>query len=133
MNFEIELKKTIKDRYGSVRAFSQAINTPYSTIDNIFKRGVMGVSVQVVLKICAELNIDVEKIQEDRLVTKTPAFSSDAGHLMYEKLDETDKAEIRGEIKHMLKSNKYTQDEDLTDDVIDELQRDVKNAVTNIK
>lgn len=70
MNFEIELKKTIKEKYGSVRAFSQVINTPYSTIDNIFKRGIMGVSIQVVLKICSELHIDVEKIQEDKLVLK---------------------------------------------------------------
>lgn len=70
MNFEIELKNTIKEKYGSVRAFAQAINTPYSTIDNIFKRGILGVSVQVVLKICSELNIDIEKIPEDRLVMK---------------------------------------------------------------
>lgn len=70
MNFEIELKNTIKEKYGSVRAFAQAINTPYSTIDNIFKRGILGVSVQVVLKICSELNIDIEKIPEDRLVIK---------------------------------------------------------------
>ena len=70
MKFEIELKKLIKEKYGSVRAFSQAIDTPYSTIDNIFKRGILGVSIQVVLRICSALNIDVEKIKDDHLILK---------------------------------------------------------------
>ena len=108
MNFEIELKNTIKKKYGSVRAFAQAINTPYSTIDNIFKRGIMGVSIQVVLRICSELNIDIEKIQEDKLVIKQNNINFDEGHKIYEQLDDNDKAEIRGEMKQMLKANKYT-------------------------
>ena len=49
MEFENALKTVIKEKYGSVRAFSQSIGMPYSTIDNIFKRGIMGVSVQVCL------------------------------------------------------------------------------------
>ena len=70
MEFENALKTVIKEKYGSVRAFSQSIGMPYSTIDNIFKRGIMGVSVQVVLKICDALNIDVEKIRDNTLVFK---------------------------------------------------------------
>ena len=70
MKFEIELKATIKEKYGSIRAFSKAIDTPYSSIDNIFKRGIMGVSLQIVLKICAALNIDIESIKDDKLIFK---------------------------------------------------------------
>lgn len=70
MEFENALKLVIKQQYGSVRAFSKSIGMPYSTIDNIFKRGIMRVSVQVVLEICEALNIDVEKIRDKTLVFK---------------------------------------------------------------
>ena len=70
MKFEVDLKTTIKEKYGSIRAFSQAINVPYSSIDNIFKRGIMGVSLQIVLNICTALNIDIESIRDDKLIFK---------------------------------------------------------------
>lgn len=133
MNFEIELKNTIKKKYGSVRAFAQAINTPYSTIDNIFKRGIMGVSIQVVLRICSELNIDIEKIQEDKLVIKQNNLNFDEGHKIYEQLDDNDKAEIRGEMKQMLKANKYTNTPTVSDDISEELKQDLLRNTIHTK
>lgn len=133
MNFEIELKNTIKKKYGSVRAFAQAINTPYSTIDNIFKRGIMGVSIQVVLRICSELNIDIEKIQEDKLVIKQNNINFDEGHKIYEQLDDSDKAEIRGEMKQMLKANKYTNTPTVSDDISEELKQDLLRNTIHTK
>ncbi|MFR5866552.1 MAG: helix-turn-helix domain-containing protein [Oscillospiraceae bacterium] len=133
MNFEIELKNTIKKKYGSVRAFAQAINTPYSTIDNIFKRGIMGVSIQVVLRICSELNIDIEKIQEDKLVIKQNNINFDEGHKIYEQLDDNDKAEIRGEMKQMLKANKYTNTPTVSDDISEELRQDLLRNTIHTK
>lgn len=133
MNFEIELKNTIKKKYGSVRAFAQAINTPYSTIDNIFKRGIMGVSIQVVLRICSELNIDIERIQEDKLVIKQNNINFDEGHKIYEQLDDNDKAEIRGEMKQMLKANKYTDTPTVSDDISEELKQDLLRNTIHTK
>lgn len=37
--------------------------------------------------------------------------STDEGHILYDKLDTEDKAEIRGEMKQMLKDDKYTDSE----------------------
>ncbi len=115
MNFENDLKELIKKEYKSIRAFSQYAKIPYSTIDNIFKRGISGVSIQVVLNICNLLNIDIEKISNDELVIKDTTlknytFSKDEKQLIinYRNLDNIDQAEIRGEIKHMLKADKYT-------------------------
>lgn len=122
MNFEIKLKTVIKEKYGSVRAFAQSINMPYSTIDNIFKRGIMGVSIQVVLKICSELNIDVEKIQDDELVEKKSFSISDEGHELYNQLDSYDKAEIRGEMKQMLKASKYNKTS-IGDEIADDITK----------
>lgn len=108
MNFEIELKNLIRNKYKSISSFSRELNIPYSTINNIFERGIMGVSVQVALKICTALNIDIEKIPDDRLILKND-LNSDNSFLLYSKLDEIDKAEIRGEMKQMLKADKYSQ------------------------
>lgn len=67
----------------------------------------MGVSIQVVLRICSALNIDVEKIADDKLVFKKDENINSEIYQLYESLDSTDQAEIRGEIKHMLKAPKY--------------------------
>lgn len=133
MNFEAELKKLIKKKYGSIRAFSQTTNIPYSSIDNIFKRGIMGVSIQIVLKICSELNIDVEKIQEDKLVIKEKNITLDDGHLMYEQLDDNDKAEIRGEMKQMLKSAKYNKCDIIQESINQTIAEEINNAVKTSK
>ncbi len=106
MRFEIELKNLIYSQYKSINSFAKALNIPYSTINNIFQRGIGGVSVQVALKICMALNIDMEQIPADKLVLKDNACNN-SGVLLYSKLDERDKAEIRGEMKHMLKADKY--------------------------
>lgn len=41
---------------------------------------------------------------------KTEPFLRDEGIALYEQLDEIDKAEIRGEMRQMLKSDKYKQE-----------------------
>lgn len=37
-----------------------------------------------------------------------PCYRNNEGHMLYDKLDTEDKAEIRGEMKHMLKADKYS-------------------------
>lgn len=128
MHFETELKKLIKEKYGSIRAFSKSINTPYSTIDNIFKRGIMGVSIQVVLRICSALNIDVEKIADDKLVFKKDENINSEIYQLYESLDSTDQAEIRGEIKHMLKAPKYNKPS-ISEDIAKDFKKIVESKI----
>lgn len=118
MNFENDLKELIKKEYKSVRAFSKTADIPYSTIDNIFKRGIQGVSIQVVLKICNILNIDVEKIFDDKLILKHE--NMDDGILLYSLLDDSDRSEIMGEMKQMLKSDKYKSE--IPNDILREIE-----------
>lgn len=56
------LKQEILKKYRSVRAFCTKNNLPYSSVDNIFKRGIMGSGVGNVIKICKALNIDTESL-----------------------------------------------------------------------
>lgn len=134
MNFEIELKNTIKKKYGSVRAFAQSVNMPYSTIDNIFKRGIMGVSIQVVLKICSELNIDVEKIQEDKLCYKknNPNISNNLSDLESKLLTAyRNHPEMQPAINKML-DIQTKQSNSIGEDIANELKQE-KRIPTNTK
>nr|DAX63386.1 MAG TPA: Regulatory protein [Caudoviricetes sp.] len=56
-NIEKKLKDYILSNYKSIREFCNKFNFPYSTVDNIFKRGIMGSSVSLIVKICDCLNI----------------------------------------------------------------------------
>lgn len=67
MTIEEQLKNIILEHYKSVRAFTQEIGIPYSTMDTIFKRGIGGTGVNTVLKIFKTLNLDVESIATDEL------------------------------------------------------------------
>lgn len=56
---EVKLRNAILERYRSVRAFCNAHNLPYSTIDNVFKRGVDSVSISTATQLCTALNLDL--------------------------------------------------------------------------
>ena len=49
MNVEERLKELILANYKSIRAFTVAAGIPYSTVDNIFKRGIGGTAVTTVV------------------------------------------------------------------------------------
>ena len=68
MSVEQELKQVILSKYKSIRAFSIAVDLPYSTIDNIFKRGLMGTGVQTVMKICESLCLDMKELAKGSIV-----------------------------------------------------------------
>ncbi len=67
MTIEEQLKNIILERHKSVRAFTQEVDIPYSTMDTIFKRGIGGTGVNTVIKIFKALNLDVESITADEL------------------------------------------------------------------
>ena len=71
MTIEEQLKQIILDRYKSVRAFTQAVDIPYSTVDTMFKRGIYGTGVSTILKLFQALDLDVESISTGELKPKT--------------------------------------------------------------
>lgn len=62
LSIEEQLKREILDQYRSVRAFTQAIGLPYSTVDNIFKRGINGTAVITVAKVFRALGLEMDSI-----------------------------------------------------------------------
>lgn len=64
------IKEIIIEKYGSVKRFSNIIDIPYTTIDTILKRGLLNSNALNVIKICKELNIDVDELADNKLVFK---------------------------------------------------------------
>lgn len=62
MSIEDTIKQEILSQYKSVRAFTQALNIPYSTIDSMLKKGVRGTAVQTVIRVCDSLGLDLNAI-----------------------------------------------------------------------
>ena len=59
-----------------MREFSIVINMPYSTIDNIFKRGINKANITNIISICKALNISVDKLTQGELVKQTQSNKS---------------------------------------------------------
>ena len=72
MTTENLLKNLITSRYKSVRNFSRLIDVPYTTVDSIFKRGIMKSGVTLMLKICDYLCIDIYSLAEGKIRDKMP-------------------------------------------------------------
>lgn len=65
MNREEFLKILIENKYGNVKAFSESINIPYTTIRTILEKGVGNARIDNVLKICKGLGISPEQLSND--------------------------------------------------------------------
>ena len=72
LTIEEQLKSIIKTRYKSVRAFTNQIGIPYTTLDSVFKRGISNSGIGTMLKIFESLNLDVESIPTGTLIEKSP-------------------------------------------------------------
>ena len=108
MSIESQLKSYIGERYRSIREFSLACDVAYSTLDNMFKRGVMKSGMSTIIKVCNCLNISVDSLSQGK-IEPLPVKQSkeDEAFQLYQKLDSEDKAIIRGEMNQMLRSEKY--------------------------
>lgn len=72
-NVEIELKELILRKYGSLSEFCKKIDLPWTTLDSILKRGVEKANIKNILKITAELGIDVESLAAGKIVYQQPS------------------------------------------------------------
>ncbi len=65
---EERLKDLIVKKYGSVKAFTSAIDIPNSSFANILARGIMNANVLTVITVCKALNISPEELSDGRIV-----------------------------------------------------------------
>ncbi len=67
MNLEEQLKTEILSKYKSIRAFTTAINIPYSTLDSVFRRGLVNAGISTMLKVFDALDLDIESVSTGQL------------------------------------------------------------------
>jgi len=90
MNIEEQLKEIILERYKSVRAFTQAFNIPYSTLDSVFKRGIYNSGIGTIIKIFDALDLDIESIKENFLKKREQAIPQQQGRRTHTNLSFTE-------------------------------------------
>lgn len=70
MTIEEQLKNYIVMKYGTVRNFCNQTNIPQSTLSTLFKRGIMRASIDLIFKICDELEISADALAEGKIIPK---------------------------------------------------------------
>lgn len=80
MTTEIKLKEYILSKYKSIREFCMQNDFPYSTVNSIFSRGLMGSSLSIVMRVCDRLNIDVDELSNGNIIEKAPAVIELSNH-----------------------------------------------------
>ncbi len=70
MTIEEQLKNYIVMKYGTVRNFCNQTNIPQSTLSTIFKRGIMRTSIDLIIRICDELEISADALAEGKIIPK---------------------------------------------------------------
>ena len=68
MTIEDELKNLILEKYGSIKYFSEKAGLKYTTVDTIFRRGIMNSGVQNIIAMCHELGISTDELADGRIV-----------------------------------------------------------------
>lgn len=117
------LENIMEEKSLKVSDVAKLTNLTHSTIQSILKRKNKSVSLEVAFKLSKGLNVPLEKlngedISQEIIHNKFNNFEKknlspeDEKILsLYNQLDEGDKGEIRGEIKQMLKAEKYSNQE----------------------
>ena len=98
MTNEEVLKKIIEEKYQNVKAFSEKINIPYTTVRSILERGLLNAKVENVIKIADELNMRAEDML---LLSEKENLNKDL-YFYFEKLDKERKLKVIDFVKSKL-------------------------------
>lgn len=107
-----KLKNIILDRYGSIREFSKIVGIPSTTLTTALDKGIGGMAVDRVIKICEVLDIDVKTFEPLNLKYKEVKLSKNADEILenYNKLNKLGKKEAAKRVEELTFINKYTED-----------------------
>ncbi len=122
MNFLEKLDLLLDENKLNKHSLSQQSGIPYTTIDGWYKKGYDGLKLTTLRKLAVFFHTTLDYWAYDDIAipsnnkhtkkeTHTLSPEDEAILSLYNQLDEGDKGEIRGEIKQMLKSDKYSNQE----------------------
>lgn len=111
MSTEELLKNYIKEQYKSILEFTTTCGLPYSTVMNIFQRGLSGASITTVDKICTALRIRIEELIKGNIVKieETSVQTEPEQHLLrnYRMLNEDGRTEAQKQVENLTYIPKY--------------------------
>ena len=123
LNFLDKLDILMKEQNLNKHTLSHVCGIPYTTIDAFYKKGYENIKLSTIKKLAQYFNTTIDYLMreevEDRCYGKENPYNSQYNEkaqevlALYLQLDIEDRAEIRGEMKHMLKSEKYSIQEEL--------------------
>ncbi|KLN91526.1 hypothetical protein ABT59_10460 [Enterococcus cecorum] len=90
MTNEEVLKRIIEEKYQNVKAFSEKINIPYTTVRSILERGLLNAKVENVIRIADELNMRAEDML---LLSEKENLNKDL-YFYFEKLTKDSKLKV---------------------------------------
>ncbi|CAI3557173.1 hypothetical protein [Clostridium neonatale] len=109
-----KLKHIILSKYNSVREFSKVVEIPSTTLASALDKGIGGMAVDRIIKICDVLNIDIKTFDPLEIISQNNNLSQEETTLLenYNKLNSKGKErlidysdELTTNIKYMDNSN----------------------------
>lgn len=130
MSFGSRLKHARESKKFSQQALATMLDVTDGTISN-YEKGVAFPRWDTMKKICDILGVDPNYLFWDdltddlksKIIEKMTYENNDIGISLYKQLDAEDRAEIRGEMKQMLKAPKYN---NATGSISDDILSDIK-------
>lgn len=108
-----KLKNIILNRYGSIREFSKFVEIPSTTLTSALDKGIGGMAIDRVIKICELLNIDVKTFEPLNVELKENNLTNLETRLLkgFNQLNDLGKEEAIKRVKELTEISKYTQEE----------------------
>lgn len=131
MSFGSRLKHARESKKFSQQALATMLDVTDGTISN-YEKGVAFPRWDTMKKICDILGVDPNYLFWDdltddlksKIIEKMTYENNDIGISLYKQLDAEDRAEIRGEMKQMLKAPKYNNATgSISEDILSDIKR----------
>ena len=112
MNKTEKLKKIILNRYSSIREFAKIAGIPSTTLTSSLDRGIGGMAVDRIIKICEILNIDVKTFDPLESITSNGNLSEEEIILLdnYNKLNNKGKGKLLDYSDDLVTNSRYRYD-----------------------
>lgn len=113
MNKSEKLRHIILTKYSSIREFSKIVEIPSTTLTSALDKGIGGMAVDRIIKICSVLNIDIktfEPLTDDTY--QTNHLSKEETTLLdnYNKLNDLGKKEANKRVCELTEISRYRTD-----------------------
>lgn len=156
MNKTEKLKHIILSKYSSIREFSKIVEIPSTTLTSALDKGIGGMAVDRIIKICDVLNIDIKTFEPLENISQSINYSEEEKKHIEDlrKLNDLGKTKVFSYTKDLLEMPKYSldtefattllnyeqnpylvacHDDNLTDEEKALMNEKISNALKNLK